>query len=82
MNERRESPGEKQRFQQDRIHLESGAIVGQTSDAIQDQVDDLLADRVMTSCVVVGRILLARDELLRMEQRPVGSSTDFIWKIY
>jgi len=58
--------------------LETSAIIGELSDAIEDQVNDLLSDGVMTSGKVVGRVLFARNELLRMEELPVGARTNFI----
>ena len=41
---------------------------------VQDQVDDLLADGVVAPGVVVGRVLLPRHQLLRVEQLAVRSS--------
>lgn len=43
----------------------------QLADAVKDQVDDLLPDGVVPAGVVVGRILLARDQLLGVEELPV-----------
>uniref|UniRef100_K3X2W1 Secreted protein n=1 Tax=Globisporangium ultimum (strain ATCC 200006 / CBS 805.95 / DAOM BR144) TaxID=431595 RepID=K3X2W1_GLOUD len=39
--------------------LETRAVVSQLTDAIEHEVDDFLADRVVTTRVVVGRIFLA-----------------------
>ena len=39
--------------------------------AYQGQVDDLFSNRVVPARVVVRRVLLARDQLLRVEQLPV-----------
>jgi len=58
--------------------LQAGAHVGQLADAVEDHVHDLLADGVVAARVVVGRVLLARDQLLRVEQLPVRSSAHFI----
>lgn len=44
----------------------------QLADAVQDQVDDLLADGVVAAGVVVGRVFLPGDQLLRVEELPVG----------
>ena len=44
----------------------------QFADAVQDQVDDLLADGVVATGVVVGRVFLPGDQLLRVEELPVG----------
>ncbi|MBN3322534.1 IMP4 protein, partial [Atractosteus spatula] len=50
----------------------------QLADAIQHQVHDLLADSVVPTGVVVCCILLACDELLRVEQLPVGPRANLI----
>ena len=39
--------------------LESGALIRRFADAIEDEVDELLADGVMTASVVVRRIFFA-----------------------
>ena len=59
--------------------LQTGASVRQTAHSIERQVDDLLANRVVTARVVVRRVLLARDQLLRMEQRPIRPRTYFVY---
>ncbi|RUS71735.1 hypothetical protein EGW08_020500, partial [Elysia chlorotica] len=51
--------------------LESRALIREFPDAVEDEVDLLLADRVVAPRVVVGRVFLARDELLGVEQLPV-----------
>ena len=55
----------------------------QLTSPVQNQVDDLLADGVVTAGVVVGRVFLASDQLLRVEQLAVGTRADLIcnWKI-
>jgi hypothetical protein len=58
--------------------LETSAVISQLADAVQNQVNDLLADRVVTTSIVVGGILLARNQLLRVVQLAVSSSADFI----
>ena len=47
--------------------LEAGALVGQLPDLVQDEVHDLLANGVVAPGVVVGSVLLARDQLEMME---------------
>ena len=49
---------------EDEEALETGAVVGELSDSVEDIVDDLLADGVVATSVVVGRIFFASDELL------------------
>jgi hypothetical protein len=65
---------------EDEEALETSAGISQKSDAVEDLVDVLFADGVVTSGVVVGSVLLPGDQLLGVEQLSVGSSTDLIWK--
>merc|ERR1719321_1694218 len=58
--------------------LEAGAVVGELTDAVEDEVDDFLTDGVVTTSVVVGSIFLARDDLLRVVELTVGASADFV----
>ena len=44
---------------EDEEALEAGAIIRALSDAVEDDVDDLFADGVMTAGVVVSRVFLA-----------------------
>jgi len=62
----------------DQEALETSAVVGQLAEAVKHKVDDLLADGVVTTGVVVGGILLAGDELLRVVELAVGASADFV----
>merc|ERR1711990_1383045 len=48
--------------------LEARAVVSELAEAVQHQIHDLLANRVVATGEVVGGILLAGDQLLRMEQ--------------
>ena len=63
---------------EDEESLQPGALVGQLANAVQNQVDNLLADRVVAARVVVGRILFAGDQLLRVEQLAVRAGADLI----
>lgn len=63
---------------EDQETLETSAAIGNAADAVQDLVDQLLADGVVATSVVVGGILLAGDHLLGVEQRAVGTSADLI----
>ena len=56
--------------------LEASAVVCQLSDPVQHQVDDLLADGVVPTSVVVRRVLLAGHQLLRVKQLAVGASPE------
>merc|ERR550514_241137 len=53
--------------------LEAGAVVRELADAVEHEVDNLLADRVVATRVVVGGVLLARDELLGVVELAVGA---------
>ena len=63
---------------EDEESLETCALVGQFPDSVQDEVDDLLTNGVVTSGVVVGGIFFTSDQLFWVEKLTVGTSTDFI----
>jgi len=63
---------------EDEESLESGTVVGELSDAIQDVVNNLLSDGVVTTGVVVGGILLSGDDLLGVVELGVGTGADFV----
>ena len=44
---------------EDEESLEAGALIGALAEAVEDNVDDLLTDGVMTASVVVRRILFS-----------------------
>ena len=48
------------------------------ADAVEDEVDDLLADGVVAAGVVVGGVLLAGDQLLRVVELAVGAGADLV----
>jgi hypothetical protein len=58
--------------------LEIRALVSQLMNPVQDKVNDLLASGVAATGIVIGSILLACDELLRVEELAVGVSENFI----
>ena len=64
---------------EDEETLETGALVGQLTDSVEYEVDDLFADGVVTTGVVVGGIFLASDELFRVEELTVGSGSNLIY---
>merc|ERR1711893_264654 len=63
---------------EDEEALQPSALVSQLPDAVQDQVNNLLTNGVVTTGIVVGSILLTSDQLLRVEQLAVGASADLI----
>jgi len=58
--------------------LQTSALISKLADAVQDKVNNLLANGVVTTGVVVGGVFLARDQLLGVEQLAVGASADLI----
>lgn len=50
----------------------------QFADSVKHQVDDLFADGVMSTSVVVGCILLSSDQLLRVEELAVSARANLI----
>merc|ERR1712072_907849 len=63
---------------EDHEALETGALVGKLTEAVEREVDDLLANGVVATSVVVGCILLAGDELLGVVELTVGAGADLI----
>ena len=45
---------------------------------VDDIVNHLLADGVMTACVVVGSVLFAREKILGVEELSVGAGADLV----
>ena len=62
--------------------LEARAAVGDTSDLVQHLVDELLANSVVATGVVVRGVLLASDHLLRVEQAAVGAGADLVDNVW
>lgn len=63
---------------EDQEALETGAGVGNTADLVEDTVDELLANGVVATSIVVGGILLASDHVLGVEQASVGAGADLV----
>jgi len=63
---------------EDHEALETCAVVGELSDAIKDKVDDLLADGIVTTSIVVGGIFLARNQLLRVVKLAISSGSNLV----
>ena len=68
---RKPGPGAAAEGVEDEEPLQASTLVGQLADSVQDQVDDLLPDGVVSASVVVRRVLLPGDQLLRVEQLSV-----------
>jgi hypothetical protein len=58
---------------EDHEALEAGTLVGELTKAVESEVDNLLADGVVTTSIVIGCVLLARDQLLWVVELTVGT---------
>jgi len=58
--------------------LETGALVSELSDSVEDKVDDFLSDGVVSSCEVVRCIFLSGDELLWVVELSLSTGSDFV----
>jgi len=58
--------------------LKASAVVRKLTDAIQNQVNNFLANGVVAAGEIVGGIFLTGDQLLWVEELTVGASTDLI----
>lgn len=58
--------------------LESRTAIGDTTNFVNNLIDQLFPNGVVPTSVVVGRILLASDHMLGVEQAAVGTCADFI----
>jgi hypothetical protein len=63
---------------EDEETLETDTVVGNTANLIENDLDQLLADGVVATSIVVRSILLAGDHHLGVEEVPVGASADLI----
>ena len=63
---------------EDQESLETGTVISELSDSVEAEIDDFLADGVVTSGEVVGSIFLSGDKLFGMEELSVGTSSDLI----
>jgi len=63
---------------EDQESLETGTLIRQLTDSVENQVDDFLTNGVVTTGIVVGGIFLTGDELFWVEQLAVGTSSDLI----
>ena len=59
-----------------RTYLETGTLISQFSDSVEDKVDDFLTNGVVTSGVVIGGIFFTGNQLFRVEKLTVGTGSD------
>merc|ERR1719295_1552920 len=58
--------------------LKSSTLVSQLTDTVQNQVNNLLSDGVVSTSIVIGSVFLSSDQLFWVEELSVSSSADFI----
>jgi len=63
---------------EDKEALETVALVRNLANAVQRGVEEILSNSVVTTGVVVGRVLLATDELVRVEELRVSAVAHFV----
>lgn len=71
-------PGATTERVEDEEALETGAVVGDAADLVEDLVDHLLPNGVVATSIVVRRILLASDHLFGVEQVAVGTGAHLV----
>lgn len=59
-------------------YLESGALLRQLSDSVQNKVNNFLSNGVVAPGIIVSCIFLAGDELLGVEELPIGSHANLV----
>ena len=62
----------------DQETLKTSALIGQFADSVQYQIDNFLANCVVATSIVVGGVLLASDQLFRVEKLTVGACADLV----
>lgn len=63
---------------EDEEALKTNAVVGDASNLVENTLNELLADGVVATSIVVGSILLASDHHFGVEQVAVGTGADLI----
>merc|ERR1711997_224560 len=58
--------------------LKSSTLVSKLPDSVQNQINNLLADGVVTPGVVVGGVLLSVDQLFGMVELTIGSNSGLV----
>jgi len=63
---------------EDKETLETGTLISQFSNSVEDEVDDFFTNGVVTTGVVVGGVFFAGDQLFGVEKLSVGSGADLV----
>lgn len=58
--------------------LESRTLVSQLSDSVQYKINNLFANCIVATGVVVGSVFLASDQLLWVEQLAISARSYFV----
>ena len=58
--------------------LKTGTLISQLPNSVENKIDNFLTNGIVTSCIVVGGVFLAGDELFGVEQLSVGASSNLI----
>jgi len=58
--------------------LDAGATVGDLSNSIESEINELLSNGVMTTSVVVGGVFFPSEKLVWAEEFPVGTAPHFV----
>lgn len=55
-------------------------LAHQFTDSVQDRVDNLLADGVVSTGIIIGCVLLSRNQLFGVEELAVGSGAHLVYR--
>jgi hypothetical protein len=58
--------------------LKTSTLISKFSDPVENQIDELFSDGVVTTSVVISGIFFTSDQLLWMKQLPVGSGPNLV----
>merc|ERR1711997_337287 len=77
--ERRESRSSSStKGMEEKESLETSTLVGELPDSVQDEINNLLSDGVVSPGVVVGGVLLSVDQLFGMVELTIGSNSGLV----
>ena len=60
--------------------LKTGTLIGHLTESIGSSLNEVFTNRVVTSCIVIGSILLPGNELLGVKELTVAAIAYFIYK--
>jgi hypothetical protein len=63
---------------EDEESLKTGTLVSEFSGSVENHIDELFADSVVTSSVVVSRVFFAGDQLFWVEELSISTSSYFV----